>query len=107
MKFPQLIVATALVLLSSEARADSWSHSVDFKYQRGASLRIVEPEGFTVELGGKTDTVPAVFNLNNQDSYVLVKVTSPIFAYAQKKWHHWKTKALTISKDGWLFEAGC
>jgi len=82
---PLLIVVGSVVAISLEARADEWTHSQDFKYSQTASIRVVEPEGFKVVVNGKSDVVPAVFNLDNADAYYVVKMTSPEGKVWEKK----------------------
>lgn len=82
---PAVMVAGALVAFAAEARADEWTHSQDFKYAQTASIRVVEPEGFKVVVNGKSDVVPAVFNLDNADAYMVVQLTAPDGKVWEKK----------------------
>ena len=82
---PAVMVAGAMVAFAAEARADEWTHSQDFKFAKTASIRVVEPEGFKVVVNGKSDVVPAVFNLDNADAYMVVQVTAPDGKVWEKK----------------------
>ena len=73
----RIALVVSIVSMSSVAVADEWSASQEHKYSQGASIRVVEPEGYKVTVGDATDTVPAVFNLANKDAYVVVKFASP------------------------------
>jgi hypothetical protein len=74
-----LIIVAAL---SSVAVAGgTWADKIEYRHSTGTSLKVTDPEGFkiTVSLpgGDKTDTVPAMFALPDQDSYVKVSVVAP------------------------------
>ncbi|MBT8496405.1 MAG: hypothetical protein KJO07_25385 [Deltaproteobacteria bacterium] len=72
-------IAIAFITLlagTQVASADAWKHSVEFKYAKSSSIRIVEPEGLKVVVEGREDTVPAVFKFANQANYYRVQVTA-------------------------------
>jgi hypothetical protein len=85
MKLMPVFVVGAMVAFASVAHADEWTHSQDFKYSQTASIRVVEPEGFKVVVNGKSDVVPAVFNLDNADAYMVVQLTAPDGKVWEKK----------------------
>lgn len=75
------IIAFAVLLgITPAALAQTWSPNITFKRDTGASLKITEPDGFTVSIvaGGvtKADTIPAIFALANQAAYVPVTITA-------------------------------
>jgi len=80
----QLAVAVA-ILLPAVAHADEWSHTQEFAGAQSASIRVVEPDGYTVTVGGRTDTVPAVFAVDNANAYVVLAMRSPEGATWSKK----------------------
>jgi hypothetical protein len=75
--FAILVVALGPI---SSARAQQWSHVVSYRHAASASLKVTEPENFkvTIVAGGETksDTIPAIFNLANQDAFVPLTVTA-------------------------------
>jgi hypothetical protein len=73
--FAVLFLAT--IAIPSLASAEEWGLSVEHKYSKASSIRVVEPEGYKVTVNGQTDTVPAVFNLADSDAYHIVKIASP------------------------------
>jgi len=59
----------------------SWNDNVTFRYANATSLKITDPEGFKVSIttadGEKAGTIPEVFALPDQDTFVKVTLTSP------------------------------
>jgi len=60
----------------------TWSDKMNYRYSKGTSLKVTEPEGFKVTIVGgdgaeKADTVPALFGLPDQDAYVKVTLVAP------------------------------
>jgi hypothetical protein len=83
---PHLAFAVAVAVIAPAAAfADEWTPTQEFQRAQTASLRIIEPEGYKVTVNGKADTVPAVFNFDNADSYVVVRLESPAGASWEKK----------------------
>ncbi len=82
----KVIVPLACVMsLSAVAHAEEWSVTVEHKYSKEASIRVVEPEGYQVVAEGASDTVPAVLKIANADAYVVVKFTAPSGRSWEKK----------------------
>lgn len=82
----KVITAIACVMsLATVARAEEWSLTVEHKYSKEASIRVVEPEGYQVFADGVSDTVPAVLKTANTDAYVVVKFTAPSGRTWEKK----------------------
>ncbi|HTM22302.1 MAG TPA: hypothetical protein VL172_17400 [Kofleriaceae bacterium] len=69
------------LLLGARAASAGWTHEVSFSRSEATSIKVVEPDGFKVSIviGGevKSDSVPAVFTLPDQDGYYEVAVTAP------------------------------
>lgn len=72
-------------MMSAVAYADDWSNTTEFSNADSSSIRVVEPEGYTVTVNGKTDTVPAVFSVDNAANYYVVAFKSPEGATWSKK----------------------
>lgn len=70
------LVVAALVI-PAVAHADEWTFTQEVSASQGTSIRVVEPEGYTVTVNGKTETVPHVFAVDNADNYYAVRLTSP------------------------------
>lgn len=82
----QLVVIAGIVVgLSSVAYADDWSTTEEFAGAQTASVKVIEPEGYTVTINGKTDTVPAVFTVDNANNFYQMTVKSPDGATWSKK----------------------
>lgn len=73
-----LIVAA---IASTAVAGGSWADRTNYRYSNGTSLKVTDPEGFKVVVslpdGDKADTVPAMFALPDQDTYVKVTLTAP------------------------------
>ena len=80
-----VLAALATVCMVSVARADDWSLTQEFSNAPSASIRVVEPEGYTVTIDGHTDTIPAVFQIANAANYFNMTVKSPDGATWNKK----------------------
>jgi hypothetical protein len=69
------------VLAAVAVAGGTWSDKINYRYSNGTSLKVTDPEGFKVTVttadGDKTDTVPALFALPDQDSYVKVTLVAP------------------------------
>ncbi|MCC6748697.1 MAG: hypothetical protein IT371_13640 [Deltaproteobacteria bacterium] len=65
-----------LVCAPSSASAQEWRYSVSFRPASGTSLRIERPEGATAEVGGRKETLPAAFELEQASTFLWVKVTA-------------------------------
>jgi hypothetical protein len=81
----QLAVIVAIVGMSAVAHADEWSNTQEFAGAQQASIKVVEPEGYTVTINGRTDTVPAVFAVDNANNYLNMTIKSPDGATWSKK----------------------
>jgi hypothetical protein len=67
----------ALPILAHSPDAEAgWTHTTTFRYSRSSSIRVVEPQGFSVQVKERKDTIPAVFNLPNQSAYEWVTITA-------------------------------
>ncbi len=73
------------IVAPSTARADDWSQTSEFTNAASSSIRVVEPEGYTVTIDNRTDTIPAVFNVPNAANYFTMTVKSPDGAAWSKK----------------------
>ncbi len=78
------LVVAALVI-PAVAHADEWTFTQEVSASQGTSIRVVEPEGYTVTVNGKTETVPHVFAVDNADNYYAVRLTAPDGATWEKK----------------------
>lgn len=87
MNKPLLLALTALATaaVSAPAHADTWTPKTELVPSNAAAIRVVEPEGYTFTIEGRTDTAPAVFNLANRDQYVVVDAYAPDGAHWQQK----------------------
>jgi len=69
----------AIMLAAGSARAE-WTHEVSYRYGGKTSLKVPEPEGFhvTAVVAGepKEDTIPAIFDLPDEDTYIEVTVVA-------------------------------
>jgi hypothetical protein len=85
------VLGVALVAATATAIAGgSWSDKLDYRYSNTTSLKVTDPDGFKVTVvmpdgNEKADTVPALFQLPDQDAYVKVTLTSPDGAQWSKK----------------------
>ena len=70
-----LVVLAAAHLWAQPAEA-KWSHTTTFRYSRATSIRVVEPQGFSVQVHQRRDSIPAVFNLPDANDYVWVTITA-------------------------------
>lgn len=75
------LVVLGLSLASGLALAKgAWSHNVSHRFSGNTSIKITEPKGFSVAVtigdDVKTDTIPAIIPLPNEDQFVPVKVTA-------------------------------
>ena len=76
-RLPLIVPLGAALLWLSTATAEArWSHTATFRYARSTSVRVVEPQGFSVQLEERRDTIPAVFNLPGANAYVWVTITA-------------------------------
>jgi hypothetical protein len=71
--------------MTAVAHADEWSNTQEFTNAQSASIKVVEPEGYTVTINGRTDTAPAVFSVDNANNYLAMTVKSPDGATWTKK----------------------
>ncbi len=78
-------IVACVMSLSAVAHAEEWSVTIEHKYSKEASIRVIEPEGYQVTAEGVTDTVPAVLKTANSDAYVVVKFTAPSGRSWEKK----------------------
>lgn len=81
----RLAFTLACISIPAIASADTWNQSAEFKHSNAASIRVIEPDGYRVSIGGRLDSVPAVFAQANADAYVVMSVTAPSGA-------SWETK---------------
>lgn len=81
----RIAVIAGLLALTSTARADTWSHDAAQQRARSTSLKVTEPEGYQITVNGRTDTIPALFNVDDADAYVELEVKSPSGATWRKK----------------------
>jgi hypothetical protein len=67
----------ALPILAHSASAEAgWTHTTTFRFSRSTSIRVVEPQGFTVSVKERKDSIPAVFNLPKENAYEWVTITA-------------------------------
>jgi hypothetical protein len=73
-----LIVAA---FASTAVAGGTFADKTEYRHSNATSIKVTDPEGFKVTValpnGDKTDTVPAMFTLPDQDSYVKVTVVAP------------------------------
>lgn len=81
----KIAVIACVMTLSTIARAEEWSLTTEHKYSKEASIRVIEPDGYTVAIGEVSDTVPTVLKTPNADAYIVVKFTSPTGRSWEKK----------------------
>lgn len=81
----KIAVIACVMSVSTIARAEEWSLTTEHKYSKEASIRVVEPDGYTVAIGDVSDTVPTVLKTPNADAYIVVKFTSPAGRSWEKK----------------------
>jgi hypothetical protein len=82
---PFKLALAVVVLFSATAHADTWTQTAELVASDRAAIRVLEPEGYTFTVNGRTDTSPAVFALPNTDQYILVEATAPNGAHWQQK----------------------
>ena len=76
------VVVASVALATSAYAGGSWSDKTDYRRSNGTSLKVTDPDGFKVTVAmpdgnDKADTVPAIFALPDQDTYVKVTVFAP------------------------------
>jgi hypothetical protein len=79
----RIALIAGLLALTSHAHADTWSHTAEQQRSRSTSIKVTEPEGYRITVNGRTDTIPALFDVADADAYVELEVEAPSGA----TWH--------------------